>query len=165
MKKMFYTNDLIRLLEPWTGFAGFQPNLPWTKLDMNVHESPFDYRIDMNLPEMRKKDLKVNIDNQTLTIEGYRNKKNGLPLKKGNDFQVSFRKKFVLPEGVDTAKIHAKFKNGVLSIALPKKEEYINYREIPVEGVNESKEHDFESMNNWLQKTGTSFKRMFKKAA
>jgi HSP20 family protein len=79
-----------------------------------------------DLPDMTLEDIEVTVDNSTLTISG--EKKLTDEVKEG-DFQRieraygRFSRSFVLPPNVDASKLAAEYKNGVLTVRLPLREE------------------------------------------
>jgi HSP20 family protein len=86
------------------------------------------------LPGMTEKDIDLRIEGDTLTLKGERKMDN--EDKKSNyhrieSFYGSFTRSFRLPDSVDLDKVNAEYKNGVLTITLPKKPE-VKPREIPV---------------------------------
>lgn len=93
---------------------------------VNILESNDDYRIQMGLPGMDKKDFNVELDNQVITISGSTDQNNGNEylqqlLKEFN--YHSFTRSFQLPNSINTDQIEARFENGLLTLLLPKKEE------------------------------------------
>jgi HSP20 family protein len=90
---------------------------------VDVVETDKSYEITAELPGMDEKKIEVNVANGGITIK--REKKEETEEKK-KDYYVSerrygsFERYFALPEGVDTDKIAATFKNGVLRVTLPK---------------------------------------------
>ena len=84
---------------------------------------------------MKKKDLKMKVENNQLVLEGHhRESDNKLFRKNRSISESSFYRTTVLTEDMDVDNLKAKFKDGVLFVTIPKKKEYINYREIPVNG-------------------------------
>jgi HSP20 family protein len=78
------------------------------------------------LPEVKKEDVSVTVENNTLTLSGER--KFDSEVKKEHYHRIeraygSFSRSFSLPATVDTGKIAADFKNGVLTVRLPFREE------------------------------------------
>lgn len=96
----------------------------WPKVD--IVENEVDYKIYADLPGLEKKDLKISVENDTLSISGEkrRNKKE----KKAERYYYyersygSFSRSFALPENIDEKNINAHFKNGLLELTLIKKE-------------------------------------------
>jgi HSP20 family protein len=78
------------------------------------------------LPDVRKEDVSVTVENNTLTMSGER--KLDTEVKKEQYHRIersygSFSRSFSLPATVDTSRIAADFKHGVLTIRLPFREE------------------------------------------
>ena len=78
------------------------------------------------LPDMKQEDIDVTVDNGTLTLRG--EKKLSTEVKEENFHRIerrygAFSRSFSLPRTVDTAKVAAEYKNGVLTVRLPLKEE------------------------------------------
>jgi HSP20 family protein len=78
------------------------------------------------LPDMSREDIDINIENFVLTVTG--EKKVASDVKEEQFHRVErtygrFARSFSLPQTVDTAKIVAEYKNGVLTIRLPLREE------------------------------------------
>ena len=75
---------------------------------------------------MEKKDFNVDIHNNVLTISSEKEMKNEVENEKimRREFSyTSFKRSFTLPETTDSEKIKASYKEGILSISIPKKEE------------------------------------------
>jgi HSP20 family protein len=78
------------------------------------------------LPEMTREDIDITVDNGTLTIRG--EKKFSGEVKEESFHRIerrygTFSRSFSLPRTVDTAKVGAEYKNGVLTVRLPMREE------------------------------------------
>jgi HSP20 family protein len=103
------------------------PALSMPAVDIVEHEK--DYQISAEVPGMDAGDLEIKLSNGTLTIRG--EKKEEKEEKKKNSYLSerhygSFERSFRVPEGVDADKIEASFKNGVLTVSLPKTAEAQN---------------------------------------
>ena len=87
----------------------------------NVIENEKDYSVLMEIPGIDKKDISVECDNDVLTISN--NKEYGKDSDAHfNRFEsLEINKSFYLPEDVDTKKIDAQLKNGILEITIPRK--------------------------------------------
>src|SRR4029079_6651836 len=78
------------------------------------------------LPEMTREDIDITVDNGTLTIKG--EKKFSNEVKEDQFHRIerrygTFSRSFSLPQTVDTAKVAADYRNGVLTVRLPLREE------------------------------------------
>jgi HSP20 family protein len=97
-------------------FAGWSPAV-------DVEESDKEYLIKADLPEVKKDDVKVMFEDGVLTIEGERKKEQEEKGKKFHKIEREYGKfvrRFGVPNEVDTAKVQAEFKDGVLNVHLPK---------------------------------------------
>ena len=93
---------------------------------MDVVEKDKEIIVKMDIPGMKQDDIKVTLEDNVLTISGER--KFEKDDKKDNYHRVerfygNFTRSFTLPLTVDSKKINATYKNGVLELVLPKKEE------------------------------------------
>jgi len=94
---------------------------------VDIYEAPGrDLIIKAELPDMSREDVEVTVENNTLTLRGTRN----LPADvKEEQFRRierrygSFSRSFTLPNTVDASKVSAEYKNGVLTVRLPFREE------------------------------------------
>jgi len=83
--------------------------------------------VKVDLPGLTKKDVNVSVEDKYLTIRG--EKKHEENIKQDNYLRVErqhgqFTRSICLPEHVDVNKTKANFKDGVLELKLPKKEEH-----------------------------------------
>ena len=97
----------------------------WTPA-VDIYEVDGALVLKAELPEMRREDIEVTVENNTLTIRGERKLDN--EIKQENFHRVeraygSFVRQFSLPSTVDSAKIAAEYKDGVLTVKLPLREE------------------------------------------
>jgi len=95
---------------------------------VDIVEDDKEYVIKADLPEVNKKEVHVTFENGMLTISGERKFENEENDDKKKYHRVersygSYTRSFRLPETVDAEKVDAKFKDGVLSVHLPKKED------------------------------------------
>lgn len=96
----------------------------WAPL-VDIVEDENEYLIKAELPEVKKEDAKVTIQDDVLTIAGerrYEKEEKGKKYHRVERAYGSFERSFTLPEDADAAKIVAEFKDGVLKIHLPKSE-------------------------------------------
>jgi HSP20 family protein len=95
---------------------------------VNIKEDNENFEVEMAAPGMDKKDFKVELDGNVLTItsekEIQNEEKDGERYSRREFSYQSFQRSFQLPkEVVDAEKIEAKYENGVLRLLIPKKEE------------------------------------------
>jgi HSP20 family protein len=97
----------------------------WTPL-VDVTEDEKEYLIKAELPEVKKEDVKVTVENGTLHIAGERKFEKEEKTKKYHRIERAygtFERNFLLPEGTAGEGVTADYKDGVLKVHLPKKEE------------------------------------------
>jgi HSP20 family protein len=103
-------------------FADLLTNGRWVPA-VDIYETEKDGLVlKAELPDMKREDISVMVENNTLTIKGER-KFDG-EARKEQFHRVeraygSFSRSFSLPQTVDAAKIAAEYKNGVLTVTLP----------------------------------------------
>ena len=98
---------------------------PWSPA-VDISETENDLVLKADIPDVDPKNVGIQVENGTLTLKGERKfeeQKNG---HKGfhriERSYGSFVRAFSLPDSVDSEKVKADYKNGVLTITLPKKE-------------------------------------------
>ncbi|WP_336518175.1 Hsp20/alpha crystallin family protein [Pollutibacter soli] len=95
---------------------------------VNIKETAENYEVEVAAPGMTKKDFKVELDGNTLTISSEKTHqqedKEGERYARREFSYQSFQRTFTLQkEVVDIDKIEAKYENGLLLLLIPKKEE------------------------------------------
>lgn len=95
---------------------------------VNIKEKDDKYMLEVAAPGMNKDEFDVAVDNNVLTITGNKEeekKEEGENEKwTRREFSyTSFKRSFQLPETIHAEKIDAEYKDGVLCISIPKKEE------------------------------------------
>ncbi len=93
---------------------------------VNIRETAEEYFVEMAVPGMKKSDFQISLDNHVLVISNETKEEN--EQKEENytrrEFGYSsFKRSFNLPETIDDGKIKAEYRDGILSVHLPKKEE------------------------------------------
>lgn len=110
-----------RFPKRWTGNGDIAlPN--WSPL-VDISEDDKEYLVKADLPEMKKEDVKVTVEEGVLSISGERKSEKEEKNKKFHRIERSygtFLRTFTLPEDADAKKIAAEFKDGVLWVHLPK---------------------------------------------
>ena len=97
--------------------------LPDWSPQVDITEDDQEYLIKADLPEMKKEDVKVVVENGILSVSGERKTEKEEKKKKYHRIERSygsFRRGFLVPEDSDGTKVKAEFKNGVLKVHLPK---------------------------------------------
>jgi len=121
----------------WRGMEGRMPYMP----SFDVRETKDAYLFKADLPGFREQDIDVNLTGNRLTVSGQRE------AEKVEDTDTcycserthgSFTRSFTLPEGIDSGKIQADLKDGVLSVQVPKTVE-AQPKHIPLGGAQEKK--------------------------
>jgi HSP20 family protein len=93
---------------------------------VDISETDDEYLIKAEVPEIKKEDVKVTVEDGVLTLQGERRQEKE---EKGKKFHRversygSFVRSFTLPESVDENGVRAEYKDGVLSLHLPKTEQ------------------------------------------
>jgi HSP20 family protein len=93
---------------------------------VNIVENKDEYRIDVAAPGLNKEDFKISLENNVLTVSSEKEQKSEEKDEKfmRKEFSYfSFSRSFTLPVTVNAEKIKASQKDGILQIAIPKKEE------------------------------------------
>lgn len=90
---------------------------------VDISETDNEFVVKAEIPEVKKEDVKVSVDNGVLTIQGER--KQEKEEKGGKSHRVeryygSFVRSFTLPDNVDETKVKATFKDGMLNLKIPK---------------------------------------------
>jgi HSP20 family protein len=96
----------------------------WSPL-VDIEESEKEYLIKAEIPEMKKEDIKVAVEDDVLSISGERKSEKEEKGKKYHRVERcygSFMRSFTLPEDAEGTKVSAEYKDGVLRIHLPKSE-------------------------------------------
>tara|TARA_R110002073_G_scaffold72537_1_gene177190 strand:- start:167479 stop:167907 length:429 start_codon:yes stop_codon:yes gene_type:complete len=106
-----------------TNFSKTNTSLP----AVNIKENEDEFTVEVAVPGMDKKDFQIDLNNDVLTISSERKNENEVVednyTRKEYSYQ-SFKRSFNLPKNVvDSDKINATYKNGELTIAIPKREE------------------------------------------
>jgi len=100
-------------------FSGWAPAI-------DVHQDKDHVFVKCELPGMKKEDIDISLHNGTLTVSGER--KNETEQKEGEWFRSErffgkFQRSVTLPTDVDSANVKAAYKDGILTVTLPKAEE------------------------------------------
>ena len=97
---------------------------PWAPA-VDIYETENELVLKADLPDVDQNQIDVRVENQTLTLAGERkfdSKSDGNGYHRIERGYGSFVRSFAVPSSFDTEKIGAQYKNGVLTVTLPKKE-------------------------------------------
>jgi HSP20 family protein len=100
----------------------------------DIAEDPAMLRVTLEVPGVRAEDVKVNLENNVLTISGEKRQETEDKTERFHRYERSygaFERSFTLPSTVDADRIKARVDNGVLVVEIPKVEK-ARPREIPV---------------------------------
>ena len=108
-------------------FWGFDGILSKAQVPVNIRETDKSYEIAVMAPGLKKEDFNVSISNNLLTVsfehkEEDRQENNQDGYLQQEYRMQSFSRSFSLDDTVDAEKISARYRDGVLSLSLPKKE-------------------------------------------
>ena len=85
-----------------------------------------DLVVKAELPDMTRDDIEVTVENNTLVLRGTKKLPEGMKEEQIRRIERSygvFNRSFTLPNTVDASKVSAEYKNGVLTVKLPYREE------------------------------------------
>jgi HSP20 family protein len=120
-------NEINRIFEDPFGFATAASTFfeGWTPA-VDVYEDKDEITVRAELPGMKKEDIEVTVVGDTLTISGERKheeeKKEG-EVYRSERYLGRFQRSVTLPTEVDPNKVQATYKDGVLTVTLPKSEQ------------------------------------------
>ena len=118
----------------WGGFEGQDGAMPVPAVD--VTEKADNFTVSAELPGLKKDDIKLTLQNNVLTISGSKKRTTESRDDRYHRVERSFGslcRTINFPTSVDASKINADFKDGVLTIELPKVEE-AKPKEIAIQG-------------------------------
>lgn len=96
----------------------------WSPL-VDISEDEKEYLVKAELPEVKKEDVKLTVQDNVLSITGerkYEKEEKGKKYHRVERSYGSFMRSFTLPEDADGTKVAAEYKDGVLKVHLPKSE-------------------------------------------
>jgi HSP20 family protein len=121
-------HDQVNRLFNETVFRGQPEESAWTAWApaVDIYETPNELVVKADLPEVDEKQIDVRVENNLLTIRGERKFEKSVPEE--NYLRVertygSFSRSFSLPNTVNAEAIRAEYRDGVLTVTLPKREE------------------------------------------
>ncbi|UVT15988.1 MAG: Hsp20/alpha crystallin family protein [Nitrospira sp.] len=96
----------------------------WTP-PVDISETEGEYQIKAEIPDVKKEDVKITLEDGVLTIQGQRKHEQEEKGKKFHRIERSygsFARTFALPDVIEVDQVRAEFKDGVLNLHLPKSE-------------------------------------------
>jgi HSP20 family protein len=99
-----------------TNFADFMP-------PVDIEETDADFVVKADLPDVKKEEIKIRVQDGVLTIEGERRNEKEDKGKRFHKIEREygrFVRRFALPTEIDGEKVRAEFRDGVLNVMLPK---------------------------------------------
>ena len=120
-------NDLNQLFDSFfkTDFPTFSTTNGNVLPKVNVIESKDDFRLDLAVPGLDRSDITINVEKGVLQISAKKEfeTQENETVRRREFGSYTFSRSFKLNDKIDAEAIAATFKNGVLSVTLPKKEE------------------------------------------
>ncbi len=112
----------------WLGETNTGNNIGTSIPAVNIQEDEESFKVEVAASGKSKKDFNIDLENNVLTISSEEKSENETTEKNGRytrrEFSYSnFKRAFSLPESVDSEKIQASYKNGVLHVNMPKRED------------------------------------------
>jgi HSP20 family protein len=129
MNRLFMINLPRSFSQEEMATGGWSPSV-------DIYESENEIVLEAELPGMKREDFEVSIENNVITLKGERRfekKEEGDNYHRVERSYGSFTRSFSLPRTVSAEETTADFKNGVLRVSLPKREE-AKSRKIEVTG-------------------------------
>ncbi|PWT78667.1 MAG: heat-shock protein Hsp20 [Acidobacteria bacterium] len=109
----------------WSGFGRAGQLFTGWASALDLYQSNDNVIAVVELPGMRKKDIDISLHDGTLTISGERKRESigGEKAEHTERYVGTFRRSIVLPTRVDANKVSATYRDGMLTVTLPKAEE------------------------------------------
>ena len=129
-------DDLSTRVNRLLGLTRFNGELADWVPACNVLENDKEYRLRVELPDMKKEDIHVKMEDRVLVIEGERKEEKedkGMKFHRRELTYGKFVRRFTMPEEIEASKIQTSFRDGMLELILPKlKVTLPRVKEIPV---------------------------------
>lgn len=126
-----FFNHLQNLTKIPVGFA----TTAWVP-QVNLYEKEDRYILLVELPGVEPRSLELSIQGKTLTLKGEKKPTETVATTRCQHMEITFgpfSRSIELPAAVDSDRIQANYKNGLLEISIPKQEPRKRYREIEIE--------------------------------
>jgi HSP20 family protein len=113
-------------LPVWSSFARTGQLFTGWSPALDLYQSNDNVIAVVELPGMRKEDIEISLHDGTLTISGERKRENSSnddKAERTERYVGTFRRSIALPTRVDAGKVSATYRDGILTVTLPKAEE------------------------------------------
>lgn len=119
-----FWRDMDRMFDDFTVAAPANDKIEYA-VASDVVESDQHFMLSVDLPGLKKEDIKIELQENTLTISGERkrerkNNETSGNVKRVEKFYGAFKRSYTLPLMIDASKIEAQYQDGVLELFLPK---------------------------------------------
>jgi HSP20 family protein len=125
-------------IDPFTEFARLLADADGWVPPVDIYETEaHDLVLKAELPDMAREDIELTVERNTLTLKGTRKRPAEVKdeqIRRIERRYGSFSRSFALPTTVDACKVTADYKNGILTVKLPFREE-ARPRTIPVQAA------------------------------
>ncbi len=119
-----YANDVFDIFDRGFGTTYATPSV-------DVRETAEAYLLDMDLPGLSENDVEISLKDRVLSISSIKEAKIDDKKKDADGVEYlirerrssSFARRFTLPEDIDVEKVEANFRNGVLTVTIPRRPE------------------------------------------
>lgn len=123
-----FQNRILSAFKPASSRFSLDPDLlhpaDWAPM-VNISENDTEYLVSADLPEVKPEDVHVSLENGVLTLTGERkmeNQDSGIKHHMIEQSYGRFVRSFSLPGDIDSSKVEAMFKDGVLRVHITKSE-------------------------------------------
>lgn len=115
--------EMDRLFDEWPAANSTSERERAFLPSLEIAENEKQYTVSIDLPGLKKDQIKIEMHDKTLTFSGERKREEHFQDKQMRRMEKSygfFKRSFALPENVEVDKIEAKYENGVLELNIPK---------------------------------------------
>ena len=130
MNELALFNSLFDDMDDGLSFPTFNFRKAFQTPRVDIKENEKSYVLEMDMPGKTEKDVNIELNNNVLTISSVKEDKKEEKSSKKEDGKwlikersySSFSRSFTLPDDVDSDKLAASVKNGILTVTMPRKE-------------------------------------------
>lgn len=124
---MWNIHEIDRMVDEFTrGGTVADAQFPTWLPDVDIVEHESEYRVNLELPGVKKEDVKITVMNDVLTVKGEKKEEKetkGKNYRRNERSYGAFQRSFMLPTLVKSDQIEASYDSGILTLTLPKMEE------------------------------------------